>query len=101
EQGKIHGSMASVLIAENVSSIKEGIERLKIKPEDYKDLLENNLTFYENYIPSIVEELKGISDGSGISLGDIHLINVPLFFVLKWLPQECTSVLARGSATLD
>src|SRR5690625_2459221 len=78
EQGKIHGSMASVLIAENVSSIKEGIERLKIKPEDYKDLLENNLTFYENYIPSIVEELKGISDGSGISLGDIHLINVPL-----------------------
>jgi len=101
EQGKTQGSIASVLIAENVESIKEGIEKLKIKPEDYKDLLKNNLTFYEKYFPSIVEELKGISDGSGISLEDIHLINVPLFFVLKWLPQECTSVLARGSATLD
>lgn len=101
DQGKTQGELAKDLIKKNVETINEGIKRLKIQPKEYKDLLKNNLTFYEKYEPEIVEELKGISDGSGIPLEEIHLINVPLFFVLKWLPQECTSILARGSATLD
>lgn len=101
EQGKQQGEKAAVLIANNVHSIKEQISKFNISQTYYQELLNGNLTFLKTDEPAIMEEMHGIADGSNIALADIVLINLPLYFVINWLPHECSSILARGSATFD
>lgn len=100
EQGKTQGELAAPLILKNVNSINQKLENMKMSKAEYSDLVMRNLKFYEKHEPQLVEELHGIADGSQIPFEDIVKINLPLFFVINWLSQECTSILTRGSATL-
>lgn len=101
EQGKQQGEKAAILIANNVHSIKEKISKFNISQTDYEELLKENLNFLKANEPAMMEEMHGIADGSKIALADIELINLPLYFVMNWLSQECSSILARGFATFD
>lgn len=101
EQGVQQGRMASELIKKNVVRFQQSFQRLPIEEKTYAKFLAQNLRFIEAAEPAMLEEMKGLSDGSGIDFQDIVNINLPLYFVFKWLPQECSSILARGKATLD
>lgn len=63
--------------------------------------MEENLGFIEKAEPDMYEEMKGISEGAEIDFNDITIINIPLYFMLDIFPNECSSILARGSATYD
>lgn len=101
EQGVQQGKSASALIKKNVMRFQQGFQRLNIEKAVYERFLAQNLRFIEATEPDMVEEMHGLSDGAGIDFCDIVNINLPLYFVFKWLPQECSSILARGKATLD
>lgn len=101
EQGKMQGEKVVDIIKKNVVSIKSSIAESNVKEEYYNELLKENLRFIEKVEPDILEEMKGISDGSGIKFEDIALINIPHYYMLDILPNECSSILARGSATFD
>lgn len=101
EQGVEQGKTAKKLIEHNVKLIKEKIKNSKVDESYYKDLVKKNLAFIEKLEPDMVEEMKGISSGSNIDFEDILYINLPLYFMLDKVPQECSSIMARGTATLD
>ncbi|WP_248928228.1 C45 family autoproteolytic acyltransferase/hydolase [Paenibacillus hamazuiensis] len=101
EQGKQQGEQAAHLIAANVVRFKKSLAQFKMMQSEYQDLIRKNLGFLEKAEPGVVAEMKGISEGANIPFEDILLINIPLYFILRWLPQECSSILARGQATFD
>lgn len=101
EQGKQQGEQATALIADSVRRIQGGLTCFGLDKNQYQATLDKNIRFLEKTEPDIVEELYGLAEGSGLDFADIVLINLPLYFVYKWLPQECSQVLARGSATFD
>lgn len=89
------------MIEKNIRRYKKDLQQYRIGSAEYAELLQRNLRFLEQTEPDHVEELYGIAEGSGHSFDDILIINIPLYFILHWLPQECSSILARGAATLD
>jgi hypothetical protein len=101
EQGKLQGEKVADIIVKNIDSIKRSISKSNINEKYYTELLEKNLRFIEEFEPDIFEEIRGISDGSGIEFQDIALINIPHYYMLNILPNECSSILARGRATFD
>jgi len=101
EQGKQQGEKAADLIAKNVARFKNAIRQYDHLNLDYGGLIRRNTAFLEKREPGVAAEIQGIADGSGIPYEDILLINIPLYFILKWLPQECSQFLAWRSATLD
>lgn len=91
QQGVIHGRQASKLIANNLTSIKSWIER--DNPFDFNrivEMIKSNELFLIEHQKELIEELQGIADGSGLPYEDILLMNVPVYFVLNWLPCECS-----------
>lgn len=101
EQGKQQGKQAAELIAKNIVRFKKSLVPYKVAQTDYPQWIRRNFAFLEKEEPGVAAEIVGIADGSGLPFEDILLINIPLYFILRWLPQECSSFLARGPATLD
>jgi len=101
EQGKQQGEKFFDIIKENVINIKRSITKSNVKEKYYNKLLKENLRFIEKTEPDAYEEMKGISDGTKIDFNDIAIINIPLYFMMDIIPNECTSILARDSATFD
>jgi predicted choloylglycine hydrolase len=101
EQGKQQGQAVPEIIMHNLNSIKNSIKSSGVDESNYLKQMRDNYTFIEKNEPDMVEEMKGISEASGIGFDDILLINLPMYFMLKRMPQECSMILARGAATLD
>lgn len=101
EQGFVHGKSAASLIRWNIVTVKNLIQSSKISWESYNNYLNKNRNYLENHCADLLEELQGIADGANVSYDDILLINIQLYFMADKLPSECTTIIARGSATLD
>ena len=57
------------------------------------------LPYLENYAPEIVEELKGMAEGAGVSFSDIMLLNITYKISVQSVMEGCTSFAAMGKAT--
>lgn len=101
EQGRQHGEQAKPWIVRNVEMIKKKIRLVPMGESHYLKLVDKNLTFLKKQEPELIEEMQGIADGVEAPFLDIALINLPIYFMVNWLSQECSSLLARGPATLD
>jgi isopenicillin-N N-acyltransferase-like protein len=102
EQGKQHGAATVELIKKNIAAVRHiVIDTKKVNFETYMKYVRLNSEFIKQDRPDTYDEIRGIAEGSGFSLEDICLLNIQLFFVTESLPQECTAIVARGSATLD
>ncbi|MBQ8933590.1 MAG: hypothetical protein IJ061_04830 [Lachnospiraceae bacterium] len=102
EQGVQEGKLLKEIIERNVSVILGKLEREHLTDNAaYDAFVENNLDFLRRENRSVYDEIQGISDGSGISLENIIKLNIPAYFMAGSFLQECSMILARGSATLD
>ncbi|MED4955571.1 C45 family peptidase [Paenibacillus macerans] len=101
DQGKQQGAAASHLIKSNIVRYRKELKQYRVGEAEYTALIRRNLQFLERTEPALVEELRGLAEGADIPFEDILLINIPLYFILHWVPQECSSILARGKATFD
>lgn len=101
EMGKMQGEKSRTRIAGNVAAIAQSIKDSELDMAVFEKMLDGNLKYFEATEPDLVEEMRGIASGAGLDFHDIAIINVPLYFLLDVLPQECSSVVVRASATLD
>ena len=91
EQGYMHGKLATDIIVKNLEDIKEWINKEYDGDWDriYRHL-DNNAKYIRINQPDVYAEIDGISKGSGLPLKDIILMNLQLYFALKWAPLECS-----------
>jgi predicted choloylglycine hydrolase len=101
QQGKLHGAAAHDLIEKNIVTVKGIIQEKKADWDTYKKYLKKNYDFLLKHCPETIEEMNGIADGSHIDFDEILLLNIQLYFMADKLPSECTTIIARGQATLD
>ncbi|KIX13028.1 C45 family autoproteolytic acyltransferase/hydolase [Dethiosulfatarculus sandiegensis] len=101
EQGAAHGRLARPLIRQNIKLMEEVLEKSSFDRSEFWCRLKANFEFLTRTEPELVEELKGLAAGAEIDFAEILFINIPLFFVFNWLPQECTMVYFGPRATAD
>ncbi len=101
EQGVQEGQQLKEIIEKNVRLVKEKMVKDHLDNERYYTFVERNLGYLERDHRDIYDEMKGISDGSGIDFQDIVYLNVPAYFMTKYFNQECSMLMVRGKATCD
>lgn len=101
EQGVTEGKELREVIEKNVALVRERMERDHLNNDRYYDFVKRNLGFMERCHRDIYDEMKGISDGSGISWEDIVYLNIPAYFMSEYFNQECSMLMVRGKATAD
>lgn len=100
EQGLQEGRALAAGIAAN-ADLAAGLTARVRQTESYRRFVEDNVRYLQKSFPELYEEMQGISEGSGISAGRIQELNIPAYFLTERFPQECSMILARGSATED
>lgn len=101
EQGEQQGRMGRNLIVQNISSMRTVLERHRSRESRYQELLHQNEAFLKQTEPTILEEMEGISTGSGLALQDIVMINLPFHFLLDRIPDECSMFYVGRERTWD
>ena len=101
EQGVQEGKELREIIEKNVALVRERMERDSLNNDRYRKFVERNLGFMERCHQDLYQEMKGISDGSGISFEDIIYLNIPAYFMSEYFNQECSMLMVRGKATVD
>lgn len=101
EQGVIQGKELSQIIKSNIENVKTKLVADKVDMIRYNSFVESNAKFMEKNHRDLMEEMRGIADGSGICMEDILLLNIPAYFMTQYLNQECSMVMVRGKATYD
>jgi len=95
ECGKQYGDSVSNLIRKNVEIYSDLYFHVSgiTKDEAIKYSLRYKSAI-EEYCPSIIEEIQGISDGAGVSFGEIMMLNVrtELLALRNKAIRECTSI---------
>ena len=101
EQVVQEGKELREIIEKNVALVRERMERDSLNNDRYRKFVERNLGFMERCHQDLYQEMKGISDGSGISFEDIIYLNIPAYFMSEYFNQECSMLMVRGKATVD
>lgn len=98
ERGLQHGTLLKKEIGELVPKWKKYVERLfKVKADDYiKHFLKNTNfnTAIKKWTPGLLDELKGIADGSGIDFNTIYAFQLldEMWLHGKDVMHHCTSI---------
>jgi len=116
EMGIQHGRQLVDLIQRSKSSVESSYKRAGLTGEKLALVLATNEKQIEDTVPNLIEELKGVADGSGMTYLDILAIYLspeiqsalPLHEILQRqsdAPRNtslgCTAFLAWGKATTD
>lgn len=101
EQGLSQGKALAPVIKTNIDNVKLKLRADNVDMERYQAFVKKNVGFMEKEHSNLIEEMRGIADGSGINFKDIVTLNIPAYFMTKYLSQECSMVMARGKATID
>ncbi len=104
EQGKQLGRGAADLIRENLArtrtqrqEVQSGLDRT-----DYDAVTRQNEKWVGQEFPELLDEVAGIAEGAEVDLGALLSMNLnPHLSYVHSTVQECTQVLAMGSATVD
>ena len=101
EQGVQQGKVLRETIQKNIDNVRADLQINGCNMDEYWKFARKNVAFLEKEHPELMEEIAGIADGSELPYEDILMINIPAYFMQRYFVQECTMVLARGSATAD
>lgn len=101
EQGYTQGKALASEINGNIRYINEYIKKTGCGGERYKDFVKRSVKYTEKSHPEIIEEMRGIAEGSGIPYDDIVTINIPAYYMTAYLAEECSMLMVRGKATAD
>lgn len=101
EQGLTQGKLLAQEISQNIAFVNRELKAINCDMERYNQFVDKNVTFLKNVHPDQLEEMQGISHGSGIPLEEIYKLNIPAYFMTSYFTPECSMCLARGKATAD
>lgn len=101
EHGVQQGAFLADLIAENVRKVKTDLTQSGCDMKSYMVFVMRNTRFLQLKYPDLIDELCGISDGSGLQYEDILILNIPAYFMKQYFVQECSMIMARGCSTTD
>ncbi len=101
EQGVAHGKALAQVIQSNIKNVKAKLAEDHVGPRRYQAFVQKNAEFMQKNHPELIDEMRGIADGSCISFEDILTLNIPAYFMTKYLQQECSMIMVRGKATAD
>lgn len=91
EQGVQHGRAAKRLIWKNLEETEQWISQaFPGGAEQLQPYYRANHQFLERHRPELLEELRGLADGSGLPLASILLLNIQIYFTLRWIVPECS-----------
>jgi isopenicillin-N N-acyltransferase-like protein len=95
--GLAHGRAAASAIRQNLASMDRSIAALEEARRlyDYRAALAANRAFVEKAAPDVLEEIAGIAEGAEVAEPAVAALNLPLFQVGSFLPQECSQFLVR------
>jgi isopenicillin-N N-acyltransferase-like protein len=105
ERGLQHGGQAAELIRANLEGYwrlfqhETGLDHLAVL-EQARQYLEPS----QGYAPHLVDEMRGIAEGAGVSLDEILALNCRTeIFSLRTIPlaQECTALFVAPEMTAD
>ena len=101
KRGESYGSQASMLISMCVNTYKASLARAGIKWEIAQEVAMRYLKWAEEEenMPDMVEEIRGIAQGSGKDLMDIAVLNCA--YELSHFPKECTAFALKREATSE
>ncbi len=101
EQGLAHGRGAAKRIRVNVEALRAGIALLEGTGVsiDFDRITSANESFVDKHAPEVLEEIQGISAGSGIRYEDLLSLNLPAYLAAT-LAQDCSQILLQPPATL-
>ena len=100
ECGYQYGRAAAAQIALGAKLyLEKFVHDLQLPAEEVRRMAMACARPVEEAWPELIEEVKGVADGSGVDLGDVMVINCR--YELSKFPkvQECTTGYAAGSAT--
>jgi predicted choloylglycine hydrolase len=101
EQGAEHGRVLASVIRTNLQNVRAKLVDDKVDMGRYRSFVQKNADFMEKKHPDLVEEMKGIAQGAKLGFEDILTLNIPAYFLTKYLQQECSMIMVRGKATAD
>ncbi len=103
EQGRIHGQRARQAITANIKEIRRWMNEVSSRGRrwDHEGILSRNERFISRVSPEVLEEVRGIADGAGLSYRETLELNAPLFVAAAFLPLDCSQLLLRPPATRD
>jgi isopenicillin-N N-acyltransferase-like protein len=106
EQGKQLGAGAADLIRENILAATQLCDEIDAGPNRsaYRAMTLRNEAWVSRAFPELLDELHGIADGAGIPYADLLDLNVntDVAYARAYSElQDCTQILAMGSATVD
>ena len=101
EQGVQQGEALKSVIDYNVGILNKRIHMPGIRSQEYIDFTLRNAEFLQNKHPNLMDEIRGIADGSGHSQDEILFVNIPTYFLMSHFKEECSMLLCRGPATED
>lgn len=101
KRGESYGRNASPLISMCINTYKSKVARAGISWEIAQEVSMRHLKWVEENenLPEMVEEIKGIAEGSGNDLRDIAVINC--IYELLHFPKECTAFILKREATMN
>jgi isopenicillin-N N-acyltransferase like protein len=107
QMGLAHGRAAASAIRQNLASMERAIAALEVARRRYnhRAALAAHRAFVERVAPDALEEISGIAEGAEVAEPAVAALNLPLFQVGSFLPQECSQILVRrqrvrGAGTL-
>lgn len=108
ERGRSYGEQAAQRVAFAAELYRGNLAQLNVAPEEVSRLAERFLADVEDFDAQQAEEIRGISEGSGVALQDVVLINArrELISMLDRVAQpasddECTAAAVLPEVTAD
>lgn len=101
EQGITQGRALRDTIMENIAVTRQKLVQDGVDRAFYQDYIARNAKFMKERHPALVAEMAGIAQGAGLPFEDVLSLNIPAYFMTKYMKQECSMLLARGKATSD
>lgn len=101
KRGLSYGSQAAPLISMCINTYKAKTARARIKWEIAQEVAMRHLKWAEDNenLPEMVEEIRGIAEGSGNDIRDIAVLNC--IYELLHFPKECTAFILKREATAE
>lgn len=98
EIGKQYGEQAKDEIKSNLEFLKKGFEAKEVTQQQLADATKALEETLSKEAPHMIEEMKGMAEGSEISYEDILVLNAQAYVKQT---EGCTTILATGKATKD
>ena len=109
EMGKQYGEAMSALIKRNFctcegivlrSILNQSEDVVNAHEKEIEDSIEVQIEKMREYTPDIMKYWEGMADGAGVTLGDIGLINLFMWYI-GLFEDHCSTIAARDSCTVD